>query len=47
MYQIVKDKFRSGYGYVRDYIGNLWFYGTIKECKSFISDLERRGKYGC
>ena len=39
MYTIVKDEFRKGFGYVKDYIGNTWFYGTIKECKEFINQI--------
>lgn len=26
----------KGYAYVKDYQGNLVFYGTIKECHDFI-----------
>ena len=40
MFQIIKDDFRKGFGYVKDYIGNTWFYGTLKECKEFISQIE-------
>ena len=40
MYSIVKDESRKGWGYVRDYIGNTWFYGPLKECKEFISQIE-------
>ena len=39
MYSIVKDDFRKGWGFVRDYVGNTWFYGTIKECKEFIKQI--------
>lgn len=41
MYQIIKDEGRKGFGYVKDYVGNTWFYGTLKECKEFISNIER------
>lgn len=41
MYQIIKDESRKGFGYVRDYIGNVWFYGTLKECKEFITNIEK------
>lgn len=41
MYQIIKDDGRKGYGYVKDYVGNTWFYGTLKECKEFIKEIER------
>ena len=40
MYTIVKDEFRKGWGFVRDYVGNTWFYGTLKECKEFIKQIE-------
>lgn len=40
MYTIVKDESRRGWAYVKDYVGNTWFYGTIKECKEFISQIE-------
>ena len=40
MFQIIKDDFRKGFGYVKDYIGNTWYYGTLKECKEFISQIE-------
>ena len=40
MYTIVKDESRKGWGYVRDYVGNTWFYGTLKECKEFINQIE-------
>lgn len=40
MYTVVKDKDRKGFGYVRDYIGNTWFYGTLQECKEFIKQIE-------
>lgn len=40
MYTIIKDESRKGWGYVRDYVGNTWFYGTIKECKEFINQIE-------
>ena len=39
MYQIIKDEGRKGWGYVKDYIGNTWFYGTLQECKEFISQI--------
>ena len=42
MYRIIEDKFRKGYGFVRDYIDNLWFYGTIEQCMKFVADMERR-----
>ena len=40
MYTIVKDEFRKGWGFVRDYVGNTWFYGTLKEGKEFIKQIE-------
>ena len=47
MYTIVKDEFRKGWAYVKDYVGNTWFYGTIKECKQFIIEIERSVSDGC
>ena len=32
----------KGYGIVRDYLGNTWFYGTIEECKEWIDNVEGR-----
>ena len=40
MYHIVKDELRKGWAYVKDYVGNTWFYGTLKECKEFIKQIE-------
>ena len=40
MYTIIKDECRKGWGFVRDYVGNTWFYGTLKECKEFIKQIE-------
>lgn len=39
MYTIVKNGCPSGYAFVRDYMGNKAFYGTIKECKQFIESM--------
>ena len=36
MYRIDKAECPKGYSYVVDYMGNKCFYGTIKECKTFI-----------
>ena len=40
MYTIVKDENRKGWAYVKDYVGNTWYYGTLKECKEFIKQIE-------
>lgn len=40
MFQLVKDELRKGFAYVRDYVGNTWYYGPVKECKEFISEME-------
>ena len=39
-YQIMTDDCQKGYGYVRDYLGNIWFYGSLKDCQKFITELE-------
>ena len=41
MYTIVKNGCPSGYAFVRDYLGNKMYYGTIKDCKEFIKNMER------
>lgn len=41
MFTIQKEEGRKGWAWVRDYLGNIWYYGTIKECKAFIDDIER------
>lgn len=41
MYTIVKNGCPSGYAFVRDYLGNKMYYGTIKDCKEFIRHMER------
>lgn len=40
MYSIDVRGFQKGYGCVRDYLGNIYFYGSIKECEEFIAELE-------
>ena len=40
MYQIVKNGCPKGYAFVRDYMGNKCFYGTIEDCKEFIRVME-------
>lgn len=44
MYTIVKNGCPSGYAFVRDYMGNKMFYGTIKDCKEFINRMEENKK---
>lgn len=41
MYTIVKNGCPSGYAFVRDYLGNKMYYGTIKDCKFFIEQMEK------
>lgn len=40
MYTIIKTGCPKGWAYVRDYMGNLVYYGRIEECKTFISEME-------
>ena len=40
MFIIVKDESRTGFAYVRDYVGNTWYYGPVKDCKEFIRKME-------
>lgn len=40
MYSIDVHGQPKGYGFVKDYQGNIYFYGSIKECEEFISRLE-------
>lgn len=40
MLKIRTDGLPKGYGYVVDYLGNVWFYGSISECESFITGME-------
>lgn len=40
MYQIITKDCPRGYGIVRDYLGNTWYYGSIDECKEFIKQME-------
>lgn len=46
MYQIIKTDCPKGYGYVRDYMGNKCFYGTLQECQEFIDQMEGRSSNG-
>ena len=39
MYQIITNGCPKGWGFVRDYMGNKIFYGTIKECMRCIDIL--------
>lgn len=36
MFKIKTDGFPKGYGYVVDFLGNIWFYGPVEECAKFI-----------
>ena len=40
MYTIIKTGCPKGWAYVRDYMGNLVYYGRIEDCKQFISEME-------
>lgn len=40
MLKIRTDGCAKGYGFVIDYLGNVWFYGSIAECESFITGME-------
>ena len=45
MYQIITNKdCQEGYCFVRDFLGNLIFYGTGKQCLEFIRVMEGRTK---
>lgn len=39
-FQIRTDDCQKGYGFVQDYLGNIWFYGSLEDCKIFIRELE-------
>lgn len=30
----------EGFSYVRDFKGNLVYYGTVEECETFIKQME-------
>lgn len=36
VYSIVKTDCPSGYAYVKDFKGNMCYYGPVAECKKFI-----------
>lgn len=36
IYSIVKTGCPSGYAYVKDFNGNMCYYGPVVECKKFI-----------
>lgn len=42
MLRIKTDGCAKGYGYVVDYLGNVWFYGSITECESFIAVMNEQ-----
>lgn len=45
MYQIITNKdCEPGFCFVRDFLGNLIFYGTGKQCIEFIRSMEGGGK---
>ena len=39
-YTLIKDGCPDGYAYVRDYMGNKCYYGTVDDCKAFIERME-------
>lgn len=39
MYQITTKDCPKGCAYVRDYMGNLVYYGTIDDCFTFIDTV--------
>lgn len=39
-FRIVTDGCAKGYGVVRDYLGNTWFYGSLEDCQKFITEME-------
>lgn len=39
-FRIMTDDCQKGYGYVQDYLGNIWFYGTVEQCKQFVTEME-------
>lgn len=39
MYKIDSVGCATGYGFVRDYVGNIWFYGTVEKCQEFIERM--------
>lgn len=44
MFQLLTTGCPAGYGFVRDYMGNKVYYGTVKECKQCIRILSRKGR---
>lgn len=40
MYQFYTKDCPKGWAYVRDYMGNLVYYGTEDECKLFIEAMK-------
>lgn len=45
MYEIVTNGCPDGYGFVRDYMGNKVYYGTLSECHSCIITLMEAEKH--
>ena len=40
-YEIITNGCCKGYAFVRDYMGNKCYYGTMKQCIQFIDDMMR------
>ena len=39
-FRIITEGCQKGFGIVRDFLGNTWFYGSLEECEKFIIDVE-------
>ena len=39
-FRIMTEGCQKGYGFVQDYLGNIWFYGLVSDCEHFINDIE-------
>lgn len=39
-YQIIDNGCPDGFAFVRDYMGNKCFYGTMEKCKEYIVMME-------
>lgn len=41
MFVLVTNGCPSGYGFVRDHLGNKSYYGPISDCKQYIKSMEK------
>lgn len=39
-FRIVTTGCQKGYGVVKDFLGNTWFYGSLDDCQNFINNVE-------